>query len=95
MAGAGDCLGFACGVGSARFARSARGWARGVGSAPRSLADTKTKTLLDVDRVHTQAEPQTSVLGCRTGCKPGVVSHQNTLYLGIASHVRHHNSKPC
>ena len=50
MAAAGDCLGFARGVGSARFARSATdGRAGGLRSAARCLVSAKQmKMLLDV-----------------------------------------------
>ena len=77
MAGAGDCSGYARGVGSARFARSAAD--EQAGRAPLAslapplprcrwvfLRTPKTKKmLLDVDRVDSQSNSQTSILGSR------------------------------
>ena len=56
MARAGDSLGYACGAGPARFARSAAdgqaGWAPLASAAALGVLRTpKTKMLLDVDRV--------------------------------------------
>ena len=63
MAGAGDCLGYARGVGSARFARSAAaalGGADDFSDCFFVFANAKnknvTKTLLDVDRVDRQTD---------------------------------------